>query len=145
MDSYEIDAETAALLEEVYLNGLGEFAYRNGLDLHGRIRFPGSEPSPSTKPALKPSPSRGGFGGDGFPPSPTETHPHPGPPLEGAGEMPVGSPEQLALRRHALRSDVHTSQLQSLMRISSPVFCFHTLLSLSSFSFSFLFFFLSFF
>src|SRR3546814_12606325 len=43
IDSYEIDAETAALLEEVYLNGLGEFAYRNGLDLHGRIRFPGSE------------------------------------------------------------------------------------------------------
>src|SRR3546814_3340632 len=80
IDSYEIDAETAALLEEVYLNGLGEFAYRNGLDLHGRIRFPGSEPSPSTKPALKPSPSREGLAGDGFPPGPTETHPHPGPP-----------------------------------------------------------------
>ncbi|HEY9540566.1 MAG TPA: endonuclease domain-containing protein [Luteimonas sp.] len=102
IDSYEIDAETAALLEEVYLNGLGEFAYRNGLDLHGRIRFPGSEPSPSTKPALKPSPSRGGLGGDGFPPSPTETHPHPGPPLEGEGEMPEGKGEQLGLRRHAL-------------------------------------------
>src|SRR3546814_1497878 len=26
IDSYEIDADTAALLEEVYLNGLGEFA-----------------------------------------------------------------------------------------------------------------------
>ena len=26
--------------EEIYVNGLGEFAYRNGLDLHGRIRFP---------------------------------------------------------------------------------------------------------
>ncbi|WP_374012125.1 UDP-N-acetyl-alpha-D-muramoyl-L-alanyl-L-glutamate epimerase [Pseudoxanthomonas koreensis] len=35
-----IDAGTAALLEQVYLNGLGEFAYRNGLDLRGRIRFP---------------------------------------------------------------------------------------------------------
>ena len=35
-----IDAATAALAEQVYLNGLGEFAYRNGLDLHGRIRFP---------------------------------------------------------------------------------------------------------
>ncbi len=35
-----IDAATAALLESVYLNGLGEFAYRNGLDLRGRVRFP---------------------------------------------------------------------------------------------------------
>ena len=40
IDSYAIDADTAAMLEQVYLNGLGEFAYRNGLDLHGRIRFP---------------------------------------------------------------------------------------------------------
>ncbi len=37
---YEIDADTATLLESIYLNGLGEFAYRNGLDLHERIRFP---------------------------------------------------------------------------------------------------------
>src|SRR3546814_6836498 len=90
------------LFRSVYLNGLGEFAYRTGRDLHGRILFPGSEPSPSTKPSLKPSPSRGGLGGDGFPPSPTETHPHPGPPLEGEGEMPEGKGEQLGLRRHAL-------------------------------------------
>ena len=34
----------------------------------------------------KPSPSRGGLGGDGFPSSPGETHPHPGLPLEGEGE-----------------------------------------------------------
>ncbi|KAF1690520.1 UDP-N-acetyl-alpha-D-muramoyl-L-alanyl-L-glutamate epimerase [Pseudoxanthomonas koreensis] len=40
IEGYAIDAATAALLEQVYLNGLGEFAYRNGLDLHGRIRFP---------------------------------------------------------------------------------------------------------
>ncbi|KRD34426.1 hypothetical protein ASE35_12050 [Lysobacter sp. Root916] len=40
IDSYEIDADTAALLELIYVNGLGEFAYRNGLNLHGRIRFP---------------------------------------------------------------------------------------------------------
>ena len=40
IDEYAIDEATAALMEEVYLNGLGEFAYRNGLDLHGRIRFP---------------------------------------------------------------------------------------------------------
>ena len=40
IDGYGIDAATAALLETIYLNGLGEFAYRNGLDLHGKIRFP---------------------------------------------------------------------------------------------------------
>ncbi len=40
IDDDAIDADTAALLETIYLNGLGEFAYRNGLDLHGRIRFP---------------------------------------------------------------------------------------------------------
>src|SRR3546814_4895636 len=38
----------------------------------------------------------------GYPPSPIETHPHPGPPLEGEGEMPEGKGEQLGLRRHAL-------------------------------------------
>ena len=40
IDGYAIDAATATLLETVYLNGLGEFAYRNGLDLRGRISFP---------------------------------------------------------------------------------------------------------
>ncbi|WP_223619943.1 UDP-N-acetyl-alpha-D-muramoyl-L-alanyl-L-glutamate epimerase [Lysobacter sp. ESA13C] len=40
IDSYAIDAGTAALLELIYVNGLGEFAYRNGLNLHGKIRFP---------------------------------------------------------------------------------------------------------
>lgn len=40
IDSYAIDSDTAALLESIYANGLGEFAYRNGLDLRGRIRFP---------------------------------------------------------------------------------------------------------
>ena len=40
IESYAIDADTATLLETIYLNGLGEFAYRNGLNLHGRIRFP---------------------------------------------------------------------------------------------------------
>ncbi|MBB6598633.1 UDP-N-acetyl-alpha-D-muramoyl-L-alanyl-L-glutamate epimerase [Luteimonas sp. MC1825] len=42
IDGHGIDEATATLLEEVYLQGLGEFAYRNGLDLHGRIRFPGT-------------------------------------------------------------------------------------------------------
>lgn len=40
IESYAIDAGTAALLQDIYVNGLGEFAYRNGLDLHGRIVFP---------------------------------------------------------------------------------------------------------
>jgi UDP-N-acetyl-alpha-D-muramoyl-L-alanyl-L-glutamate epimerase len=35
-----IDAATARLLETLYRNGLGEFAYRNGLDLREKIRFP---------------------------------------------------------------------------------------------------------
>ncbi len=42
IESYAIDADTAALLTSIYENGLGEFAYRNGLNLHGRIRFPAS-------------------------------------------------------------------------------------------------------
>ncbi|MGY0799129.1 UDP-N-acetyl-alpha-D-muramoyl-L-alanyl-L-glutamate epimerase [Lysobacter sp. A286] len=53
IDSYAIDSDTAALLETIYLNGLGEFAYRNGLDLHGRIRFPsGKQPAPGLAPAV---------------------------------------------------------------------------------------------
>lgn len=53
IDDYEIDAETAALLESVYLNGLGEFAYRNGLNLRGRIRFPaGATQVATSAPAL---------------------------------------------------------------------------------------------
>ena len=48
IDSYAIDADTAALLENVYLNGLGEFAYRNGLNLRGRIRFPAGAAQVST-------------------------------------------------------------------------------------------------
>lgn len=34
------DAETAQLLDALYLHGLGEFAYQNGLDLREHIRFP---------------------------------------------------------------------------------------------------------
>lgn len=53
IDSYAIDADTAALLELIYVNGLGEFAYRNGLNLHGRIRFPvAAREAGSLAPAL---------------------------------------------------------------------------------------------
>lgn len=34
------DAETAALLTAIYVNGLGEFAYRNCVDVAGRVAFP---------------------------------------------------------------------------------------------------------
>lgn len=40
IESYAIDAATSALLTEIYENGLGEFAYRNGLSLRGKIVFP---------------------------------------------------------------------------------------------------------
>lgn len=52
IDSYAIDADTASLLELIYLNGLGEFAYRNGLDLHGRIRFPVAAPEADAAPTI---------------------------------------------------------------------------------------------
>ena len=42
IDSYAIDDAAASLLENIYVSGLGEFAYRNGLDLHGRVVFPRS-------------------------------------------------------------------------------------------------------
>ncbi|MGV7185234.1 UDP-N-acetyl-alpha-D-muramoyl-L-alanyl-L-glutamate epimerase [Xanthomonas axonopodis] len=52
IDSYSIDAETAALVESVYLHGLGEFAYGNGLNLHGKIHFPVAAQASDTAPAV---------------------------------------------------------------------------------------------
>jgi len=52
IDSYSIDAETAALVESVYLHGLGEFAYRNRLHLHGKIHFPVAAQASAAAPAL---------------------------------------------------------------------------------------------
>ncbi|HEY4560398.1 MAG TPA: endonuclease domain-containing protein, partial [Lysobacter sp.] len=52
IESYAIDAATAALLTEVYENGLGEFAYRNGLQLRGAIRFPSSVATSGDAPSL---------------------------------------------------------------------------------------------
>ena len=40
VEGYDVDADTAALVESIYLNGLGEFAYRNGLNLRGRFTLP---------------------------------------------------------------------------------------------------------
>ena len=46
------DAATAELLDTLYLHGLAEFAYRNGLDLRGRIRFPRAATTAAPAPAL---------------------------------------------------------------------------------------------
>ena len=79
IESYAIDDATAMFLEEVYVQGLGEFAYRNGLDLHGRIRFPRSGRPPAGRDSLPP------------------------PAGEGARRADGGSPAvNLHLRRHAL-------------------------------------------
>ena len=40
VDTDALDATTAELLDALYLHGLAEFAYRNGLDLRGKIAFP---------------------------------------------------------------------------------------------------------
>ncbi|WP_103075001.1 UDP-N-acetyl-alpha-D-muramoyl-L-alanyl-L-glutamate epimerase [Solilutibacter silvestris] len=47
-----IDLSTAEYLDSLYLNGLGEFAYRNGLNLHDRIRFPHGDAPSQAAPAL---------------------------------------------------------------------------------------------
>jgi len=45
-------ADTAELLDALYLHGLGEFAYHNRLDLRGRIAFPRGADAPAPAPAL---------------------------------------------------------------------------------------------
>ncbi|HVU82526.1 MAG TPA: UDP-N-acetyl-alpha-D-muramoyl-L-alanyl-L-glutamate epimerase [Rhodanobacteraceae bacterium] len=47
-----LDPATADLLDALYLHGLGEFAYRNGLDLRGRIAFPRGGANTIPTPAL---------------------------------------------------------------------------------------------
>ncbi|MET4726759.1 hypothetical protein ABIE09_000530 [Lysobacter enzymogenes] len=88
IDTYAIDADTAALLELIYVNGLGEFAYRNGLNLHGKIRFPVG-PSPQPSPAS-------GRESSGAALSEEHSLPLAG---EGRGE---GQAPTLGLREHAL-------------------------------------------
>jgi hypothetical protein len=43
-----LDDATATLCEQVYEHGLGEFAWQNRIDLHGRIRFPRGAAAPAT-------------------------------------------------------------------------------------------------
>lgn len=40
VETRALDDATASFLDALYLHGLGEFAYHNGLDLRGRIVFP---------------------------------------------------------------------------------------------------------
>jgi hypothetical protein len=47
-----LDGATADLLDALYLHGLAEFAYRNGLDLRGRIHFPRGGNAMPAAPAL---------------------------------------------------------------------------------------------
>ncbi|MGH8191720.1 MAG: UDP-N-acetyl-alpha-D-muramoyl-L-alanyl-L-glutamate epimerase [Rhodanobacteraceae bacterium] len=47
-----LDTATAELLDALYLHGLAEFAYRNGLDLRGRITFPRGISNTIPTPAL---------------------------------------------------------------------------------------------
>lgn len=52
-DDGGFDDATAALLETLYVDGLAEFAYRNGLDLRGRIAFPHENTIPTPALPLK--------------------------------------------------------------------------------------------
>jgi hypothetical protein len=47
-----LDDATADLLDALYLHGLGEFAYRNGIDLRGKIAFPRSDAHTFPTPTL---------------------------------------------------------------------------------------------
>jgi UDP-N-acetyl-alpha-D-muramoyl-L-alanyl-L-glutamate epimerase len=59
------DGASADLLDALYLHGLAEFAYRNGLDLRGRIAFPRRSPSADATPT-PPSRRSDGRGPDGW-------------------------------------------------------------------------------
>ena len=92
IDAYAIDATTAAFLTEVYENGLGEFAYRNGMNLRGKIHFPASDVPLSHR-------ERGRGEGPGSGASTPA-----GEPSSGAARhlLPEGEGKRLGLRPHAL-------------------------------------------
>ena len=94
IDGDGINADTAALLEEVYRNGLGEFAYRNGLDLRERIRFPVAL-RPVGGPSGPTDPSRPSPGSTSVDAMPADVGP------EGPAAQVRGAPA-LGLRPHAL-------------------------------------------
>ena len=52
LDAEPLDEATADLADALYLHGLAEFAYRNGLDLRGRIAFPRGAAAVPAAPVL---------------------------------------------------------------------------------------------
>ena len=52
IEAHSIDADSAALMTELYENGLGEFAYRNGMVLRGKIHFPATAAPAPPAPSL---------------------------------------------------------------------------------------------
>jgi len=100
IEAYNIDADTAVLLETIYENGLGEFAYRNGLSLRGQVRFPVGQSGLKALPQVAgvpapsgPTPSVGG------PSGPTPSVGGPSGPTPGAAMAPAPA---LGLREHAI-------------------------------------------
>jgi hypothetical protein len=52
VDGEPLDAEAAALLTSIFENGLGEFAFRNGLSLRGKTHFPAQAGQAPPAPAV---------------------------------------------------------------------------------------------
>ncbi len=52
-EAFALDAETAQWMERVYTSGLGEFAYRNGLDLRRKIYFESKDAAAEAALSLK--------------------------------------------------------------------------------------------
>lgn len=51
-EAFALDKATASLMEKIYVNGLGEFAFRNGLSLVGKIRFRTEKADPGAAATL---------------------------------------------------------------------------------------------
>ena len=100
IDAYAIDATTAAFLTEVYENGLGEFAYRNGLALRGKIRFPALDLPLSHRERGRGEGSESDATASATEPSPGASR-HPGS-SPGQAPLPAGEGKKLGLRPHAL-------------------------------------------
>lgn len=60
---HQIDAELAAFLTELYVQGLAELAYLNQIDLRGRIKFPGTGSPPDSIALLLPERALVAMGG----------------------------------------------------------------------------------
>jgi hypothetical protein len=87
IDGMTPDAATAELLDGLYINGLAEFAYRNKLDLAGRVQFPRQSDGPAPPAAPKAGPAELELGAPcGDRPAP------PAAPAAGPAELELGAP-----------------------------------------------------